>query len=301
LIKQKEKDWNNDATQLCTTWANEHSTRNFRTLLKSQGYRKGTKTKSEISWNGDLTNIMAQSLSPSCNKILNTLTNMEPSVALQLESPLSSIKEKVTANPETIVMALSCFFKKVEQEKPVMRNAVKQCVLFLRRAMKTWTFDLTTNTGDSIVSVCMEKVYESAQDIKLKPAQRQAKLQDGIVGDASLWMAVHECASKRLEEMLDRRQQKFEKHVFKILEDIMEAFQSCCKDKDSEEATESALRMQLTVNLGKAREIHERVLAKAMRDCKQCYEPTSRENETNRGSEADRTEREQTCDQKRMR
>lgn len=187
-----------------------------------------------------------------------------------MESPLSSIREKVTANPETIVMALSCFFRKVEQEKPVMRNAVKYCFLVLRRTMKTWIFDLTTNTGDSIVSECMEKVYESAQNIKLKPAQRQAKLQDGIVGDASLWMAVHECASERLEKMLDRRQQKFEKHVFKILEDIIRAFQSCCKDEESEEPTESALRVQLTVNLGKARGIHERVLAKAMRDCKQC-------------------------------
>lgn len=270
MIKQKEKDWNNDATQLCTKWAKEHSTRIFRTLLKGQGYRKGTKTKPEISWNGDLTNIMAQSLSTSCDRILNTLTNMESSVALDLETPLSCIKEKVTANPETIVMALSCFFRKVEQEKSVMRNAVKYCFLVLRRTMKTWILDLTTNTGDSVVSVCMEKVYESAQNIKLKPAQRQAKFQDGIVGDASLWMAVHECASERLEEMLDRRQQKIEKHVFQILKDIMEAFQSCCKDKDSEEVTESALRMQLTINLGKAREIHERVLAKAMRDCKQC-------------------------------
>ena len=73
-----------------------------------------------------------------------------------------------------------------------------------------------------------------------------------------------------LEEMLEKRQQRFKKHVFSILTDIIVAFRSCCKDKETEEATESALRMQLTINLGKARDIHERVLAKAMRDCKQC-------------------------------
>jgi hypothetical protein len=254
---------------LCTTWGKEHNTRNFRSLLKTQGYRKGTKTKTEISWNGDLINIMAQSLSPSCERILDTLTDMESTIALDLESPLSRIKEKVSADPQARVMALNYFLRKVEQEKPLMRDAVKECFLVLRRRMKTWIFDLTTNAENSIVSECMEGVYAAAQVLKLKPPQRQAKLQDGVVGDASLWMAVYACASERLEEMLGKRQQRFKKHVFSILTDIIVAFRSCCKDKETEDATEIALRMQLTVNVAKAKEIHERVLARAMRECKQ--------------------------------
>jgi hypothetical protein len=254
---------------LCTTWANEHNPRNFRSLLKKQGYRKGTKTKPEISWNGDLTKIMAQSLSPSCDRILETLTDMESTIALDFEAPLSRIKEKVSADPQARVMALNHFLRKVEQEKSLMREAVKECFLILRRKMKTWIFDLTTNAENSIVSECMDGVYAAAQAIKLKPPQRQAKLQDGIVGDASLWMAVHACASERLEGMLEKRQERFKKHVFSILTDIIVAFRSCCKDKETEDATEIALRMQLTVNLSKAKEIHERVLARAMRECKQ--------------------------------
>jgi hypothetical protein len=272
LIKQKEKekDWNNEASQLCTTWAGEHNVRVFRSLLKNQGYRKKTKNKSEISWNGDLTNIMAESLSASCDRILDTLTDMESTVALEFESPLSLIKEKVTADPRTRVMALTYFLRKVEQEKPLMRNAVKECFRILRRQMKTWISDLTTNTECSVVAECMEIVYDAAQVLKLKPPQRQAKSEDGIVGDASLWMAVHKCASERLEEMLDKRQERFRKHVFNILSDIVIAFQSCCKDKKTEDATEKDLRLWLGSNLAKAKDIYEGVLAKAMRECREC-------------------------------
>jgi hypothetical protein len=116
----------------------------------------------------------------------------------------------------------------------------------------------------------MEEVYAAARVLKLKTPQRQAKLKDGIVGDASLWMAVHACASKRLEEMLDKRQQRFKKHVFSILTDIVVAFRSCCKDKETEDPTETALRIQLRDNQIKAKDIYEGVLTKAMQECKQC-------------------------------
>jgi hypothetical protein len=213
---------------------------------------------------------MAQDLEASCDRILDTLTDMESTVALELESPLSLIKNKVNADSQTFVMALTHFLKKVEQEKPLMRNAVKECVRILRLRMKIWISDLTTNTENSIVSECMEEIYSAARVLKLKPPQRQAKFEDGIVGDASLWMAVHACASERLEEMLDKRQHRFKKHVFSILTDIVVAFRSCCKDKETEDATEIALRVQLRGNLIKAKDIYEGVLAKAIRECKQC-------------------------------
>jgi hypothetical protein len=204
---------------------------------------------------------MAQDLEASCDRILDTLTDMESTVALELESPLSLIKNKVNADSQTFVMALTHFLKKVEQEKPLMRNAVKECVRILRLRMKIWISDLTTNTENSIVSECMEEIYSAA---------RVLKFEDGIVGDASLWMAVHACASERLEEMLDKRQHRFKKHVFSILTDIVVAFRSCCKDKETEDATEIALRVQLRGNLIKAKDIYEGVLAKAIRECKQC-------------------------------
>lgn len=226
MIKQKERHWNSEATELCTTWATEHNTRNFRSLLKGQGYRKGTKTKSEISWNSELTKIMVQSLSPSCNKVLDLLTDMESAVALDFELPISRIKEKVTADPEVVLMALGFFLKKVEQQKPLMRNAVRECFRILRRKLKTWIFDLTTNTENSVIGECMEDVYRSAQAItgSNPHSKRRARLLDGIVGDASLWMAVHARASERIGEILDRRQRIFEKHVFGILTDIVVAF-----------------------------------------------------------------------------
>lgn len=239
--------------------------------MKRQGYRKGTKTKPEISWNSQLAKIVAQSLSPSCSKILDLLTDMESAVALDFELPLSRVKEKVTADPEVVLMALGLFLKKVEQQKPLMRNVVRECFRILRRKLKTWIFDLTTNTENSIISECMEDVYRSAYAIagSNPHIKRQAKLLDGIVGDASLWMAVHARASERLGEMLDRRQRIFEKHVFGILTDIVVAFRASFSDKETEEAAETDLRMQLSVNLGKAKEIYEGPLKKAIQECKE--------------------------------
>ncbi|KAK6004058.1 hypothetical protein QM012_008908 [Aureobasidium pullulans] len=252
LSKQKEKQWNSEATDLCTTWAIEHNTRIFRSLLKGQGYRKGTKTKPEISWNSELTRVMAQNLSPSCDKILDLLTEMESAVALDFESPLSLIKEKVSADPEVVLLAMGRFLKKVEQQKPLMRNAVRECFRILRQ--------------NSIISECMEAVYQSAQAItgSNPHIRRQAKLLDGIVGDASLWMVVHARADERLSQMLDRRQLIFEKHVFSILTDIVVAFRASFCDKETEEAEESALRMQLIINLAKAKEVFEGPLKTAM-------------------------------------
>ncbi|KAG9886134.1 hypothetical protein KCU94_g17308, partial [Aureobasidium melanogenum] len=271
LIKQKEKHRNNEATELCSAWATEHNTRIFRSLLKGQGYRKGTKAKPEISWNRELARIMAQSLSPRCDKILDLLTDMESAVALDFESPLSGVIEKVTADPEVVLMALSLFLKKVEQQKPLMRNAVRECFRILRRRLKTWIFDLTTNTENSIISECMEDVYRSAHAIagSNPHMKRRAKLLDGIVGDASLWMAVHARASDRIGEILERRQRIFEKHVFAILTDIVVAFQASFSDKETEDAAETVLREQLTSNLKKAKEIYDGPLTKAMRECKE--------------------------------
>ncbi|KAH0401389.1 hypothetical protein KCU89_g4210, partial [Aureobasidium melanogenum] len=271
LIKQKEKHWNNRATELCSTWASEHNTRIFRSLLKGQGYRKGTKTRPEISWNNELTKIMAQDLSPRCDKILDLFTDMESAVALDFESPLSRVIEKVTADPEVVLLALGSFLKKVEQQKPLMRNAVRECFRILRRKLKTWIFDLTTNTENSVISECMEDLYQSAQAItgSNPHMKRRAKLLDGIVGDASLWMAVHARASDRIGEIFERRQRIFEKHVFGILTDIVVAFRASFSDKEVEDAAETALRVQLTSNLKKAKEIYDGELGKAMKECKE--------------------------------
>lgn len=192
-------------------------------------------------------------------------------MALDFELPLSRVKEKVTADPEVVLMALGLFLKKVEQQKPLMRNVVRECFRILRRKLRTWIFDLTTNTENSIISECMEDVYRSAHAIagSNPHVKRQAKLLDGIVGDASLWMAVHARASERLGEMLDRRQRIFEKHVFDILTDIVVAFRASFSDKETEEAAETDLRMQLSVNLGKAKEIYEGPLKKAIQECKE--------------------------------
>lgn len=214
---------------------------------------------------------MAQSLSPRCDKILDLLTDMESAVALDFESPLSGVIEKVTVDPEVVLMALSLFLKKVEQQKPLMRNAVRECFRILRRRLKTWIFDLTTNTENSIISECMEDVYRSAHAIagSNPHMKRRAKLLDGIVGDASLWMAVHARASDRIGEILERRQRIFEKHVFAILTDIVVAFQASFSDKETEDAAETVLREQLTSNLKKAKEIYDGPLTKAMRECKE--------------------------------
>ncbi|KAG9580097.1 hypothetical protein KCU77_g12368, partial [Aureobasidium melanogenum] len=257
LIKQKEKHWNHEATELCSAWATEHNSRVFRSFSKGQGYRKGTKAKSEISWNSALTKIMAQSLSSRCDKILDLLTDMESAVALDFESPISHVKEKVTADPEVVLMALKLFINKVEQQKPLMRNAVRECFRILRQ--------------NSMVGECMEDVYRSAHAITgFNPhMKRRAKLLDGIVGDASLWMAVHARASDRIGEILERRQRIFEKHVFGILTDIFVAFRASFSDKEAEEPAESALREQLTSNLAKAKEIYDGELRKAMKECRE--------------------------------
>lgn len=117
----------------------------------------------------------------------------------------------------------------------------------------------------------MEDVYKSAHAItgSNPHIKRRAKLLDGIVGDASLWMAVHARASDRIGEILERRQRIFEKHIFGILTDIVVAFRASFSDKETEEPAESALREQLTSNLKKAKEIYDGPLTKAMRECKE--------------------------------
>ncbi|TIA52430.1 hypothetical protein D6C77_08504 [Aureobasidium pullulans] len=274
LIKQKEREWNGQATQLCTGWMNEHKIGAYRSMLKRQGYRKGTKSKPGICWNGDLIKIMAQNLTPSCEKILDMLTDMETMIALDFEQPLSQIKEKVRADPQTTLMALSPFLKKVEQEKPEMRKVVKDCFRILKSKLKIWIFDLITYTDNSILSECMQETYESAQAIlgQNSGQRRAAKFLDGIVGDDTLWMAVHAKATERLEKMLERRQHWFTKHVNVVLQDIVEGFQACCQDKEVEDDTEKDLRVKLTSNVEKAKEIYEGVLSKAMKECKDCKE-----------------------------
>ncbi|KAH0151514.1 hypothetical protein KCU67_g10231, partial [Aureobasidium melanogenum] len=271
VIKQKEKHWNIEATELWTTWATEHNTQILHSWSKGKGHHAGIKAKPEISWNSGLTKIMSQSLSPRCDKILDLLTDMESAVTLDFESSLSRVIEKVTADPEVVLLALGSFLKKVEQQKPLMRNAVGECFRILRRRLKTWIFDLTTNTENSVISECMEDLYQSAQAItgSNPDIRRQSKLLDSIVGDAGFWMAVHARASDRIGEIFERRQRIFEKHVFGILTDIVVAFRACFSDKEVEDAAETALRVQLTSNLKKAKEIYDGELGKAMKECKE--------------------------------
>jgi hypothetical protein len=270
-MKQKERNWNTAATRLCEKWSKEHSIGAYRALLKKDGYRKSTKSKPGASWNSDLIRIMEPDLSPGCEKVQDLIVHLESTIALELEQPLSRIREKILADPQSTLMALSPFLKKVEQEKPIMRNLVARCFSMLKIKLKVWIHNLTTNTENSFVSEQMQAVYHSASLVVGigSGSKRPAKVREGIVGDGALWMAVHARSSESLEELLNRRQGSLEKQVTRILEHLVESFQACCQDKDVEADDEKALRLHLKDNITKAKGIYDGALSKAMADCKE--------------------------------
>lgn len=271
LIKQREKAWNVAATELCSKWKGENNIGPYLSLLRHDGYRRATKARPEISWNHDLVKILSPALTPCCNRLLDLITEVEQPIAVDLEAPLTKLKQKISTDPQSTLMALTPFLKKIEQEKPVMRQAVETNFRILKRCLKVVSLDLTTHTENSILGTCMHDTYESARSITGAGSgvRRPAKILDGVAGQGTLWMSVHKLARERFEEVLTTRQKVFERVVMGILVHIHESFKSCCQDKDVEEESEKALRLELKANMEKAKEIYDGVLSKAMAECKE--------------------------------
>lgn len=270
LMKQKQKAWDSQATALCKTWQTQYNIGAYVTMLRKEGFRKGTKTKAEISWNRELVNIMAADLRPRCDKLIDTLFEQEQMVAINLEEPMSLAKEKISNDPQSALMALSPLLKKIELEKPAMRKCVDMCFKHLRRSLKKMKLDLITDTEDSILSECMQPVYAGAASIKGggSGTKRPAAVLQGITGEGALWSVVHNTARERFDEVLAKRQNKLESDVMGILNDIHNDFKSCCQDKEVEDEGEKALREKLTQNMDKAKKVYEGALSQSMAECK---------------------------------
>ncbi|KAK4632071.1 hypothetical protein CLAFUR4_03723 [Fulvia fulva] len=273
-----ESHWVSEARVLCRDWAAQTSRQ--LSIMKGEGYQKGTKRRPESNWNRDLLQIAEprDNMEDYFANVLKTIKPIYQELVRGIQSLLDATKAKIREDQQLKVMGVETFLHSFVHERKTIVKFMNDFFKEMRSDIGNIQQDAMVASSNSHIAEAMRPIYAEVCQIKGRggPDKRSAIFEKKVARVGGVWTSVRNGIEKEFSIRFGASLHRIEEVATEMFENIHKKFNLMCNDtivKDpKEKSKEEELRKQLQKQLIVAKQLLNGPVREAAEACKD-YKP----------------------------